>query len=127
MQMPKLETSATSLVKMLLIGESGSGKTGALVGLAMAGYKLHILDFDNKIAGGILPIALQSKAPDKMALVDYEPLRDNFKPTAAGPIINGSPSAFTKSMALLDKWSDGTAPKDWGPEHVLVVDSLTFL
>jgi hypothetical protein len=30
-------------------------------------------------------------------------------------------------MALLDKWSDGSIPSDWGPDHVLVVDSLTFL
>mgnify|MGYP001496439716 CR=1 FL=1 len=38
---------ASSLVKMLYIGDSGTGKTGSLVSLVDAGYKVHVLDMDN--------------------------------------------------------------------------------
>ena len=34
-------------IKMLVIGDTGTGKTGALASLANSGYKLHILDYDN--------------------------------------------------------------------------------
>jgi hypothetical protein len=112
---------------MLLIGDSGTGKTGALASLVKAGYNLRVLDFDCKIAGGILPILIKRDAPDKLANVQYEPLRDNLKSSALGPILAGTPQAFTRGLALLDKWSDGTSPKEWGPEYILVIDSLTFL
>lgn len=109
---------------MLLIGDSGTGKTGALASLARAGYKLHILDMDNKVATGILPIILKSDAA--IANVDYEACRDKMKGSAVGPIIDGTPQAYIKAMTLMDKWSDGSVPAAWGPEHIFVLDSLTF-
>lgn len=125
--MPKLSDAKDSgLVKVLLIGDSGTGKTGSLGSLVGAGYKLHILDFDNKIAGGILPQIVQKNWPDKIGNVDYESLRDNMKSSSLGMILDGQPRAFVRGLELLDKWSDGTAPKTWGPEHILVLDSLTF-
>ena len=46
--MPKGSAHTSAIItKMLLIGASGSGKTGALASLAAAGYKLRILDYDN--------------------------------------------------------------------------------
>ena len=33
--------------KGMIIGDSGSGKTGSLASLAAAGYKLVIMDFDS--------------------------------------------------------------------------------
>lgn len=124
----KLEKpSQTTIIKMLLIGDSSTGKTGALAPLVKEGYHLHVLDFDNKIAGGILPIVLQRDCPDKLANVDYEVLRDKLKSSALGPIPDGVATAFTKGLALLDKWSDGSIPAQWGEKHILVVDSLTFL
>jgi hypothetical protein len=126
--MPKLETpSSTTLVKVLVLGDSGTGKTGSLASLVRAGYHLHVLDFDNKIAGGILPILVQRDCPDLIGHVDFEPLRDSLKSSSMGPVFNGTPSAFVRAVSLLDKWSDGSVPSEWGPEHVLVVDSLTFL
>jgi hypothetical protein len=125
---PKLEAANSStVVKVLLIGDSGTGKTGALASLVKAGYLLHVLDYDNKIAGGILPLLVKRDCPDLIGNVDYEPLRDKFKPSPMGPIFDGLPTAFTRGLALLDKWSNGDVPAKWGAQHVLVVDSLTFL
>ena len=126
--MPNLEASNVQPpIKLLLIGDSGTGKTGALASLVRDGYKLRILDFDNKIAGGILPILIKRDNPDRLKSVEFEPLRDKLKSSALGPILDGIPQAFTRGLALLDKWPDGTSPREWGAEYVLVIDSLTFL
>lgn len=126
--MPTLgDTNASPFHRLLLIGDSGTGKTGALASLVAKDYRLGILDFDNKVAGGILPTLIKRDCPTKLANVTFEPLRDKLKSSALGPIPDGMPSAFTRGLALLDKWGDGSIPKDWGPKAVLVVDSLTFL
>ena len=125
--MPILEPpSSATIVKLLLLGDSGTGKTGALASLVKEGYHLHVLDFDNKIAGGILPIVVQRDCPDLIGHIDFEPLRDELRPTSMGPAPAGVPRAFTRGISLLDKWSDGSIPREWGPHHILVLDSLTF-
>ena len=125
--MPKLTDSKIPFVKTILLGDSGAGKTGALVSLVKAGYKVRILDMDNKVATGILPKAIMRECPDKIGNVDYESFRDRMKASALGPIFDGVPQSFTKAMELLNKWTDGSVPATWGPETVLVLDSLTFL
>lgn len=125
--MPSLEGSNIAPVtKLLLIGDSGTGKTGSLASLVEAGYRIRILDMDNKVANGILPQILRQKNPELLKQVDFEPLRDKYKSSALGYIIDGMPQAFTKALGLLDKWSDGTVPAQWGPQTILVIDSLTF-
>ncbi len=125
--MPSLEgANIAPVTKLLLIGDSGTGKTGALASLVEAGYRVRILDMDNKVENGILPQVLKQRCPAKMSSVDFEPLRDKYKSSALGYIADGVPQAYTKALALLDKWSDGTLPKDWGPQSILVLDSLTF-
>jgi len=117
-------------VKLLLVGDSGTGKTGALFPLIEDGYKIKFLDYDNKIASGILPILIRARCPDKMKNVDVETLRDPLRASALGPIVDGMPQAFVKGMELLDKWSDKSIPKAWGvhdPNTILGIDSLTFL
>ena len=44
---------STDVTKLLLVGDSGSGKTASLAQLANAGYNLRILDYDDGLA--ILP------------------------------------------------------------------------
>ena len=39
--------SATAPIKLLYIGDSGSGKTGSLASLVKDGYKIRILDYDS--------------------------------------------------------------------------------
>ncbi len=125
--MPSLKgANIAPVTKLLLIGDSGTGKTGALASLVEAGYRVRILDLDNKVEHGILPQVLKARCPDKIPSVDFEPLRDKYKSSALGYIADGVPQAYTKALALLDKWSDGTIPKDWGPQTILVLDSLTF-
>ena len=118
--------SATNIVKVLLIGDSGTGKTGGLASLVKAGFRLRILDMDNKVQSGILPQIIMRDCADKIGNVDFEALRDKHKGTAAGYILDGVPQAFTKALTLLDKWSDGSNPAEWGADTVFVLDSLTF-
>ena len=125
--MPTLETAAIAPVtKLLLIGDSGSGKTGSIASLVKAGYRIRILDLDNKIAGGILPQVIRKESPGHLKDVEYIPLRDQMRATEAGTVLDGAPTAFVGAIRLLDKWTDGSGPKTWGPQFVLVLDSLTF-
>lgn len=124
--MPSLDTLTVSqVVKLLLIGDSGTGKTGSLASLVKAGYNVRLLDFDNGWES--LAAAVRRTCPSRLPSVDVESLRDRYKSGPLGPVIDGAPKAFTKGLGLLDKWSDGTRPCDWGPQSILVIDSLTFL
>lgn len=124
--MPKgSEHKSASITKMLLIGESGSGKTGALASLAVAGYKLRIIDLDNGL--DYLMNFMRKRHPDKLDNIEYVSLRDKMKGTSSGFIPVGIPNAYTKAITLLDKWEDGSRPSEWGPEYIMVLDSLTFL
>ena len=56
--------------KLMLVGDSGSGKTTALSTLANAGYNLRILDFDDGLS--ILPEFLNKYAvKNKMPIISH--------------------------------------------------------
>lgn len=125
---------SNDFTKMLIEGDSGSGKSGSLASLAAAGYKLRILDFDN----GLEPLKqfILKECPDKINNVEFRTIRDKRKAGPEGPVIDGQPKAFTTAMKMLDRWkytdTDGTevdlgSPAEWGPECILVIDSLTFM
>jgi len=67
--------------------------------------------------------------------VEYRTLRDKRKASPSGPIIDGSPKAFIEAIRMLDRWRyvdggneiDLGVPAEWGPDVILVIDSLTFL
>src|SRR5205085_12530223 len=65
--------------------------------------------------------------PDKLSLVDSEFRRDKFKASDDGPVIKGSPKAFVECLQLMNKWSDGTEPSEWGPDTIMVIDSFSGL
>jgi hypothetical protein len=115
--------------KMLLEGDSGSGKTGALTSLVAAGYKLRILDMDNGLE--TLKQYVTKECPNKLDNVEFRTLRDLYKATPDGPVIAGTPKAFVDAVKMLDHWKydsiDLGDPCEWGPDVVLVIDSLTFL
>ncbi len=133
--MPSLaDHQSNEFTKLLLIGDAKSGKTGSLVSLVKAGYKLRILDFDNLL--DVLKYMILNECPDKIANVEFVTLRDKRKTTAVGSIIDGKPKAFIDGMRLLDYWKytddsgvevDLGKPSEWGPDCILVIDSLSRL
>lgn len=128
--MPTLINHKSSeLVKLLLLGNSKSGKTGSLTSLVSAGYKLGILDMDNlldPLRGHVL-----RECPDKAGNVHFVTLRDDYSAGPDGPTIKGAPKAFPSAMKIMDRWKtddeDLGDPADWGPDWIFVVDSLSRL
>lgn len=105
--------------KVLIVGEGGSGKTTLLASLANVGYKLRILDYD-----GGLDVLHSFVEPDKIDNIIYRTCTDDDVEGAEG---------FRKGANLLfrgwktSKEEDLGKIQTWGPEHVLVIDSLTFM
>jgi hypothetical protein len=122
--MPTLDQhQSSSFTKILYIGNSGSGKTGSLVSLLQANYKLVILDMDNGL-DSLVQFAKRD-CPDKLKNVRFETLRDKFKATEQGPVISGSPKAFTDALKLMTKWTDDSIPAELGSDTIFVLDSLS--
>lgn len=128
--MPSLEKyKSHELVKLLCLGDAKSGKTGSLVSLVAAGYKLRILNFDDLL--DILVNKILEICPGNIGNVHEVTVRD---PTKAGPngvVINGRPKAWINAVKLLDHWKDDDldlgVPAEWGSDCILVVDSLSRL
>ena len=133
--MPSLaDHQSNNTTKLLLIGDAKSGKTGSLVSLVAAGYKLRILDLDNLL--DVLKEFILHECPDKINNVEFRTLRDLRKSSALGPVISGKPAAFRDTLNMIDEWKytddAGNAvnlgrPDSWGPDCILVVDSLSRL
>lgn len=133
--MPSLANhQSNDFTKLLIEGDSGTGKTGALASLVSAGYSLRILDFDNGL--DVLKAFVEASNPVLLANVEFRTLRDKRKASAEGPVIAGTPKAYIEAIKLLDRWkytdTDGTevdlgVPAEWGPDCILVIDSLTRL
>jgi hypothetical protein len=128
--MPSLANhQSNEFTKLLLIGDSKSGKTGSLVSLVKAGYKLRILDMDNLLE--VLKQYVLRECPELIGNVEYRTLRDKRKASAAGSIIDGPPKAFVEALKMLDHWKyddvDLGRPADWGPDCILVIDSFSRL
>jgi hypothetical protein len=126
--MPNLSAhQSNEYTKLLLTGDSGSGKSGALASLVKAGYSLRILDMDN----GLDPLKtfVMKECPANVDHVEYRTLRDDYKTTASGPKVD-KPKAFVAAMKMLDLWKyddvDLGKPSDWGPNVIFVLDSLSF-
>lgn len=133
--MPSLANhQSNDFVKLLAIGDSKAGKTGSLVSLVKAGYKLRILDTDNLL--DVLKYFVTAECPELLGNVEFRTLRDKRKASATGASIKGTPKAFIDAVKLLERWKytdeDGTEvdlgnPGEWGPDCILVIDSLTRL
>lgn len=132
--MPSLsQHQSGGITKLMLMGDSGTAKTGSLVSLVKDGYALRILDFDN----GLDPLVHQIRAqcPDKLSTVAFRTLRDKLRASPVGPVTDGQPKAFINALNMLDRWKftdddeseDLGVPATWGAETILVIDSLTLL
>lgn len=128
---------------MLIAGDSGSGKTGGLVSLILAGYKLRIIDVDNKI-DIILHCLHSPKSPyyaaaQKLNLADafrYETVNHRMIAMDKGGervrIQPQSAIVWPRIQKLAHEWRE-TEDKvflgpitSWGPDTILVIDSFTF-
>lgn len=115
--------------KLLLIGDAKSGKTTSLESLVNAGYILRILDMDNLLDG--LRDKILKDCPAMAKNVEFRTLRDKYKAGPTGPMLDGPATAFIAAMKMLDHWRyddvDMGKPKDWGPDTILIIDSLSRL
>ena len=125
--MPKLSTHKTSKAfKAMVIGDSGSGKTGALASLVKAGFKPVIMDFDNG-----LDILSEVVAPEDQENIFYATFKDDFKSIGGKVIPKGQAKAWANSLKFLEsgKTPDGDdfmSVDKLTRSHVLVIDSLTM-
>ncbi len=124
--MPTLDTHEPGL-RVLIVGDPGSGKTTAIGKLAEAGQELFIVDFDHNLN----PVA---KFVDKAAFsrIHFETLVDPVRFNPEGkPVINGIPPAFSGFVKLSSKWVDSATgedfgdPETWQSNRWFIIDSLT--
>lgn len=127
-------SNSANPLKAIVMGDSGTGKSGALASLAMAGYRLMILDFDEGLDVIISAIKGWPSATDvqrKAALsrIFYQSCRDKRKAVGNGAQIIGLPTAWTTAANALSSWKEGGvsfgACDTWGLDTVLVIDSVT--
>ena len=132
--MPSLaDHHSNTYVKLLLLGDAKSGKTTSLASLVAAGYRLRILDLDNLL--DVLKYRILETCPDRIGSVEYRALRDAYKASAAGTVLDGKPRAWIESIKMLNEWKytdpdtgeiiDLGPPATWGPDCILVIDSLS--
>ncbi len=127
-------------IKMLVVAHSGMGKTGAPASLAAAGYRIRVLDLEAKIdvlrnyvTDPSSPYVKQN--PNVGANIAWETLTEKKK-NMGGRIVSVKASVWPAMLKLLDRWAvvdpehpensyDLGRPADWGPDCVLVVDTLS--
>lgn len=115
-----------NLIKLLYVGNSGTGKTGSLISLLRMGKKIRLLDMDNGFAS-LIALA-ERENPALLDNLDIISHRDKFKAdVSSGTTLDGAPKAYVNAIKSLTAWDDGTKPGEWGPDYVLVIDSLTAL
>lgn len=123
--MPSLDQlTASGPVKLLIVADSGVGKTGGLASLVDAGYKLRVVDMEE----GIAPLAGYVKDRSKLANVSVHQLKDEFRIAGNQIAIKRAP-AFQSAMTLLNDWKepDGTTLgpiASWGLDTIFVLDTL---
>lgn len=123
---------SSGVIKMILIGDTGAGKTGALAALAAVGYNVRILDLDNgvDVLNDLLTNPKSQYPKGSADRVDVETFTDPMK-NVNGKLIPAKSSVWQKSMSLLDKWDTETSKlgniSTWTPNDVLAIDSLTML
>lgn len=124
--MPTLDSHpSASTVKLLMMGNSGSGKTSSLAALAAAGYRLFIADFDN---GLDILMDEQVLKPEFRKNVNYKLYQD--KPIKAGNALVPTANAWVQMTKDMVDWKENGVSLgsifSWGEKDVFVVDSITI-
>lgn len=117
--------------RILIVGYPGSGKTGAVAALANAGWNIRYLDYD----GNYEPL-FQYCTPEALARIDIVSCEDRLREGRRYVEVVGEPEALVKGWKMLDRWKyknpDGSetdlgASREWGPDTILVLDSMTSM
>lgn len=150
--MPSITADADAPAKILLIGKSGSGKTGSLASLVTSGYNLRIIDTDKGVRS-LHSLLTDSHYPyakiiadrhiDLNTAVRYIPIDTAMalrtitqnmgggKTTSSTLLAPTDAKAWPRVMGLLDHWKDDDMElgpvKSWGLQDVLVLDSFSTL
>lgn len=147
---PINEHKAAQVSKVLIIGDTGGGKTGSILSLASAGYNVRIIDLENGL-DVVRNMAMNAKdygyAADTASRISYVTITERMKPMGDS-LIPITASVWGKAIKFYDKWeieAQDAAGKpllrdgkkvlaedfgpltSWGPKDVLVTDSLTGL
>ena len=126
------EMAAARVVRLMLVGHPGSGKTGALACLVKAGFKLRIMDFD----GNLDPL-VRFVPKEFWPNIDVVQLVDTIRGGQKSHEIVGIPTAFSSAFSLMDHWKHttpggkvvdlGNPRKDWGRDTIMFLDGLTMM
>lgn len=138
--MAPLNKLNSSPVKLLLIGDSGAGKTGALAALPARGFKVRLIDADK--GSDILRAYLTDPAspyvkenPSCADNIDVVRISDPMK-AIGGQLYAQSAVGWRQFVDLLGEWKykdeSGQSislgkPAEWGQDTILVIDSLSML
>jgi hypothetical protein len=99
---PTLDQHQSSeFTKLVYIGDSSTGKTGSLASLVDDGYTFYILDMDN----GLDPLVQYTTKKENLRNVNFETIRDKYKSTKVGPMVDGGAKAFVSAMDKLTEWA----------------------
>ena len=142
--MPQLNPEYEEVpVKMLLLGESGTGKTGALASL-LPKYRLIVQDFDGNISGSWLANKLR-QTPEVLDKFYFRSYADKVKLINNTLVPDGAPTAWRDALKDLtnwrvakpkSEWADPSKPEyeedlgpssTWGTDTVYVCDSFSFM
>ena len=98
--------------RVMVIGDSGSGKTHQIGLMANAGYNVHVADFDNGLHN-LRPLLTKEGA----SRLQYETFTDTLKDI----------SAYNRFLKVLQNWPGKGALETWGPSDLLAIDTGTFM
>lgn len=121
--------SSTDPIKALVVGESGTGKTGGLASLAADGYNVRIIDLDNNI-GILKDLAVNKYGPGTAERIHFATLSEKMK-FADGKAYPATATVWDRMVGLLKDWKfegDTFGPlESWTQNDVLVIDTLTAM
>lgn len=106
--------------KLLFIGDSGAGKSGALASLASEGYNLRILDLDNglDVLKNLLTDPRSQYKTGAADRVEFVTVTDQMK-NVNGKLVPSRATAWTRAINLLAKWEYDYCLDDAGNVQVL--------
>lgn len=117
-------------IKMIVEGESGTGKTGALASLISAGYNVRVMDFDNGMDALLDLLTGSLYKPESRSHLDYVTLTEPMR-ILNGKIVPAKASVWSRTISLLDHWKHDNVDlgkiSTWTDKDVLVLDTLSTL